>query len=40
MTTSIMRVPSAGAEKAVSVITTGFVQIHPEHAYGSRKPLY
>lgn len=31
---------SAGAVKAVSVISTGTVQIHPEHPYGSRKPLY
>jgi len=26
--------------KAVSVITTGTVQIHPEHPFGTRKPLY
>jgi N-acyl homoserine lactone hydrolase len=26
--------------KAVSVISTGTVQIHPEQPYGSRKPLY
>lgn len=25
---------------AVSVISTGTVEIHPEHAYGARKPLY
>lgn len=31
---------SAGTVKAVSVISTGTVQIHPEHPYGSRKPLY
>jgi len=31
---------SAGAVKAVSVISTGTVSIHPEHPYGSRKPLY
>jgi N-acyl homoserine lactone hydrolase len=31
---------SAGAVKAVSVISTGTVQIHPEHSYGTRKPLY
>jgi glyoxylase-like metal-dependent hydrolase (beta-lactamase superfamily II) len=31
---------SAGAVKAVSVISTGTVQIHPEHPYGTRKPLY
>ena len=26
--------------KAVSVISTGTVEIHPEHAYGTGKPLY
>ena len=26
--------------KAVSVLSTGSVEIHPEHAYGTRKPLY
>ena len=31
---------SPGGVKAVSVISTGTVQIHPEHSYGSRKPLY
>ncbi len=31
---------SAGAVKAVSVISTGTVKIHPEHPYGTRKPLY
>src|SRR5215475_2488611 len=31
---------SAGAVKAVSVISTGTVRIHPEHPYGTRKPLY
>jgi N-acyl homoserine lactone hydrolase len=31
---------SAAAVKAVSVITTGTVQIHPEHPFGTRKPLY
>jgi glyoxylase-like metal-dependent hydrolase (beta-lactamase superfamily II) len=30
----------AGAVKAVSVISTGTVQIRPEHPYGTRKPLY
>lgn len=33
----------AGTEdpvKAVSVVSTGTVQIHPEHAFGTRKPLY
>ncbi len=31
---------SAGAVKAVSVVSTGTVRIHPEHPYGTRKPLY
>jgi N-acyl homoserine lactone hydrolase len=31
---------SADAVKAVSVIRTGSVQIHPEHPFGTRKPLY
>jgi glyoxylase-like metal-dependent hydrolase (beta-lactamase superfamily II) len=31
---------SAGAVKAVSVISTGTVRIHPEHSNGTRKPLY
>jgi glyoxylase-like metal-dependent hydrolase (beta-lactamase superfamily II) len=26
--------------KAVSVVSTGTVEIHPEHAFGTRKPLY
>ena len=31
---------SAAAVRAVSVVSTGTVQIHPEHPYGTRKPLY
>ncbi len=31
---------SAGAVKAVSVVSTGTVRIRPEHPYGTRKPLY
>jgi glyoxylase-like metal-dependent hydrolase (beta-lactamase superfamily II) len=31
---------SADAVKAVSAISTGTVQIHPEHPFGTRKPLY
>jgi glyoxylase-like metal-dependent hydrolase (beta-lactamase superfamily II) len=31
---------SPGAVKAVSVISTGTVRIHPEQPYGTRKPLY
>jgi N-acyl homoserine lactone hydrolase len=31
---------SAGAVKAVSVISTGTVRIRPEHPCGTRKPLY
>ena len=30
----------SGAVKAVSVISTGTVRIHPEQIYGTRKPLY
>ena len=32
--------PAARAVKAVSVISTGTVRIHPEQLYGTRKPLY
>ena len=32
--------PGSGAVKAVSVISTGTVRIHPEQLHGSRKPLY
>jgi len=31
---------SANAVKAVSVVSTGTVEIHPEHPYGTKKPLY
>jgi len=31
---------SPGAVRAVSVISTGTVRIRPEHAHGSRKPVY
>jgi glyoxylase-like metal-dependent hydrolase (beta-lactamase superfamily II) len=31
---------SADAVKAVSIIRTGTVEIHPEHPFGTRKPLY
>jgi N-acyl homoserine lactone hydrolase len=31
---------SADAVKAVAVVSTGTVRIHPEHPYGTRKPLY
>ena len=31
---------SSDAVKAVSVIRTGTVEIHPEHPFGTRKPLY
>jgi N-acyl homoserine lactone hydrolase len=30
---------SAAAVKAVSAVSTGTVQIHPEHPFGTRKPL-
>lgn len=39
-TTSQARGGTADPVKAVSVISTGSVEIHPEHAFGSRKPLY
>jgi N-acyl homoserine lactone hydrolase len=31
---------TADPVSAVSVVSTGTVEIHPEHAFGSRKPLY
>jgi len=31
---------TADPVRAVSVVSTGSVEIHPEHAYGTRKPLY
>ena len=31
---------SADAVRAVSVVSTGTVSIHPEHPFGTRKPLY
>jgi N-acyl homoserine lactone hydrolase len=31
---------TADPVRAVSVVSTGTVEIHPEHAYGTRKPLY
>jgi N-acyl homoserine lactone hydrolase len=34
------RQPSAGPVRAVSVVSTGTVRIHPEQLYGSRKPMY
>src|SRR4029079_156158 len=42
MSTQAIRLP-AGTEdpvRAVSVISTGSVEIHPEHAHGTKKPLY
>jgi glyoxylase-like metal-dependent hydrolase (beta-lactamase superfamily II) len=38
-TTSVPR-GTADPIRAVSVISTGSVRIHPEHAFGTRKPLY
>jgi glyoxylase-like metal-dependent hydrolase (beta-lactamase superfamily II) len=32
--------PGTGPVRAVSVVSTGTVQIRPEHLYGSRKPMY
>src|SRR6478609_5842995 len=44
MSTEATRLPARTGTgdpvRAVSVISTGSVEIHPEHAYGSRKPLY
>jgi glyoxylase-like metal-dependent hydrolase (beta-lactamase superfamily II) len=31
---------TADPVRAVSVVSTGSVEIHPEHAFGTRKPLY
>lgn len=39
-TTSQARGGTADPIRAVSVISTGSVEIHPEHALGTRKPLY
>ena len=41
-TTAVSRVESEARTgiKAVSVVSTGTVEIHPEQPYGSRKPLY
>ncbi len=33
-------VGAADAVKAVSVVSTGTVEIHPEHPYGTKQPLY
>jgi N-acyl homoserine lactone hydrolase len=38
--TSQANKPTADPVRAVSVVSTGTVEIHPEHAYGSTKPLY
>ena len=40
--TAVSRAENGTADpvKAVSVVSTGTVEIHPEHAFGSRKPLY
>jgi N-acyl homoserine lactone hydrolase len=44
MSTEATRPPapstSADPVRAVSVISTGSVEIHPEHAHGTKKPLY
>ncbi|MEV0787696.1 hypothetical protein [Kribbella sp. NPDC050459] len=44
MSTEATRSPAgngtADPVRAVSVISTGGVEIHSEHAYGTRKPLY
>jgi hypothetical protein len=38
--TSKAEIGTADPIRAVSVASTGTVEIHPEHAYGTRKPLY
>jgi N-acyl homoserine lactone hydrolase len=38
--TSRAETGTADPVRAVSVVGTGSVEIHPEHAYGTRKPLY
>jgi len=38
--TSKAEIGTADPIRAVSVVSTGTVEIHPEHAYGTRKPLY
>jgi N-acyl homoserine lactone hydrolase len=38
--TSRAETGTADPVRAVSVVSTGSVEIHPEHAYGTRKPLY
>jgi N-acyl homoserine lactone hydrolase len=38
--TSQARNGTADPVRAISVLSTGSVEIHPEHALGSRKPLY
>jgi N-acyl homoserine lactone hydrolase len=42
MSTAAAQARGATADpvRAVSVISTGSVEIHPEHAFGTRKPLY
>ncbi|WP_329475282.1 MBL fold metallo-hydrolase [Kribbella sp. NBC_01484] len=44
MSTEATRLPARTGTgdpvRAVSVISTGSVEIHPEHAHGSKKPLY
>src|SRR5215207_11234537 len=39
-TTSQAHSGTADRIRAVSVVSTGSVEIHPEHALGTRKPLY
>ena len=38
--TSAAEKATADPIRAVSVVSTGTVEIHPEHAYGASKPLY
>lgn len=38
--TSRAEIGTSDPVRAVSVVSTGSVEIHPEHVYGTRKPLY
>src|SRR5262245_5006690 len=36
----LSRVPQTGSIRSVAVLTTGSVDVHPQHAFGSRLPLF
>jgi N-acyl homoserine lactone hydrolase len=40
ITVSRKKPASADAVRAVSAVSTGTVQIHPEHPFGTSKPPY